>query len=321
MLNKYGCRSEAKKQIARRRETAENSAFENREIIYKKFPELKRVETQIEKSYKSTVKALVEGSTREQLEKIRQNHQELIVQRDKLIELLKVDKSEYFPNYICKKCEDTGSVEGKDCDCLENLTRQIIYREMCREFPANKCHFSDFSLDYYTDEKEKQKMQDIYRKTLDYAENFTLDSKSLFFQGGTGLGKTHISLSIANHVVKKGYGVLYNSVQNFLNAVEKERFGQEKDEDTLKSLLECDLLILDDLGTEFLTQFSTSVLYNIVNTRYINSLPTVISSNLTPRELEERYGQQLFSRFAGCYDWFVFVGNDIRKQKKFERKQ
>ena len=320
MINRYDCRQEAKNQIAKRRENAENNALENRGIILRKHPELMEVERKIEANYKKTITALISGASEKEIEKIRDNHKKIVEDRDNLLALLKIDKSEYFPQYFCEKCEDTGAVGEMDCECLTALVRQLAYQKMCKEFPANKYHFEDFSLDYYPDEKERERMEDIYNKTLEYAENFGKNSGSMFFQGGTGLGKTHISLSIANKVAQNGFGVLYNSTQNFLSAVEKEHFGNDKDGDTLISLLECDLLILDDLGTEFLTQFTTSVLYNIINTRYINSRPTIISSNLTPRELEERYGQQLFSRFAGCFDWLVFLGGDIRKQKKFSCK-
>ena len=320
MMNHYDCRQEAKNQIVRRRENAEITAFENRERIFRNHPELLEIERKIEANYKKTITALISGATENEIEKIRDDHKKIVDDRDDLLDLLKIKKDEYFPKYFCQKCEDTGAVGEKDCECLITLIRQLAYKQMCKEFPANKYHFEDFSLDYYPDKNEKDRMEDIYKKTLDYAKNFSKNSPSLFFQGGTGLGKTHISLSIANEVAKKGFGVLYNSTQNFLTAVEKEHFSNDKDGDTLLSLLECDLLILDDLGTEFLTQFTTSVLYNIINTRYINSRPTIISSNLTPRELEERYGQQLFSRFAGCFDWLVFLGGDIRKQKKFSGK-
>ncbi len=320
MINRFDCRQEAKNRIAQRRENAENTAFENREKILRKHPELSEAERKIEANYKRTITALISGASEKEIEKIRQDHKKIVEDRDALLDILKIEKDKYFPRYFCEKCEDTGAVGEKDCECLTALTRQLAYQQMCKEFPANKYHFEDFSLDYYSDNKEKERMEDIYNKTLEYAENFGKDSNSLFFQGGTGLGKTHISLSIANKVAQKGFGVLYNSTQNFLSAVEKEHFSGDKDGDTLISLIECDLLILDDLGTEFLTQFTTSVLYNIINTRYINSRPTIISSNLTPRELEERYGQQLFSRFAGCFDWLVFLGGDIRKQKKFSGK-
>ncbi len=320
MINRFDCRQEAKNKITKRRENAENTALENREKILRKHPELWEVERKIEANYKKTITALISGATEKEIEKIRDDHKKIVEDRDNLLDLLKIKKDEYFPKYFCEKCEDTGAIGEKDCDCLTALIRQLAYQQMCKEFPANKYHFEDFSLDFYPDKKVKERMEDIYNKTLEYAENFGKNSSSLFFQGGTGLGKTHISLSIANKVAKKGFGVLYNSTQNFLTAVEKEHFGNDKEGDALISLLECDLLILDDLGTEFLTQFTTSVLYNIINTRYINSRPTIISSNLTPRELEERYGQQLFSRFAGCFEWLVFLGGDIRKQKKFSSK-
>ena len=265
MINRYNCRQEAVAQIASRKENAEMTALANRTQYFAKFPELKNIESKIEQGYKTVINALINGATREQMETLRKKHTELCAQRDNLLDLLGVNKLEYFPNYICKCCEDTGYVDGKDCTCLDTLVRQIAYRQMCKEFPADKYRFADFSLEYYD---EKEKMKKIYDKAVDFAENFSSDSPNLFLQGGTGLGKTHISLSIANEVAKKGYGVLYNSVQNFLSVIEREHFGQDKGDDTLTALLTCDLLILDDLGTEFLTQFTNSILYNIINTRY-----------------------------------------------------
>ena len=133
--------------------------------------------------------------------------------------------------------------------------------------------------------------------------------------GKTGLGKTHLSLAIAAEVSKKGYKVIYGSAQNLLRKVEKEHFSGGDDE-TINSLLECDLLVLDDLGTEFESKFNASQVYNIINTRLNFSLPTIISTNLTMSELEGRYEQRVVSRLIGEYDVLMFIGNDVRQLKK-----
>ena len=134
--------------------------------------------------------------------------------------------------------------------------------------------------------------------------------------GNTGLGKTHLSLAIAAVVTQNGYGVVYGSVNNLVSKLEKEHFGRDEDNGTLESLLTCDLLILDDLGTEFRTAFSTAELYNIANTRQMAKRPTIISTNLTMKELEAAYSSRFTSRIIADYVRCLFQGEDIRQKKR-----
>jgi DNA replication protein DnaC len=135
-------------------------------------------------------------------------------------------------------------------------------------------------------------------------------------QGETGLGKTHLSLAIAGEVIEKGYTVLYNSAQNIFNELQKERFGKGDSDGRFEPMvLECDLLVIDDLGAEFSTQFTNAALYNIVNTRINASLPTIISTNLSLKELEERYTRRISSRLIGEYNTLYFIGGDVRQKK------
>ena len=133
--------------------------------------------------------------------------------------------------------------------------------------------------------------------------------------GKTGLGKTHLSLAILGVVINKGYSVYYNSVQNIMDRLQKEHFGKTTyNEDSIEGdLYESDLLILDDLGAEFSTQFTVAELYNILNTRMINSKPIIISTNLTVREIEEKYSQRIASRIVGSCMPLQFCGRDIRQ--------
>ena len=131
--------------------------------------------------------------------------------------------------------------------------------------------------------------------------------------GGTGLGKTHLSLAIANVAINKGYSVIYGTAQNILGDLQNESFGRA---DNIRysehSVLNCDLLIIDDLGTEFKNSYSVSCLYNIVNTRLSAKLPTIISTNFSTKELEEKYDQRITSRITGEYNILMLLGNDIR---------
>ena len=149
------------------------------------------------------------------------------------------------------------------------------------------------------------------------AENPGKAYNPLFIYGNSGLGKTHLSLSIASVALERGYSVLYDSVINFLRKIEREHFGKEHPEtDTMELLLTCDLLILDDLGTELMTSFVHSAMYQIVNTRLITGKKTVISTNLSPDELGRRYGAPVLSRLQGEYQMLLFFGEDIRRQKR-----
>ena len=159
-------------------------------------------------------------------------------------------------------------------------------------------------------------MREIFEYCRCYADDFGKCSDSLFMHGATGLGKTHLSLAIANVVVEKGFEVIYGSAQNLLSSLEREKFGGGSGE-MEKELLDCDLLIIDDLGSEFSTQFTVACIYNIINTRINLGKPVIISTNLTGEELEAKYTQRITSRIIGSYVSLLFIGKDIRQLKKF----
>ncbi len=225
--------------------------------------------------------------------------------------------------YFCPKCEDTGFIESKLCECHISLLKDLAFEEAGKNSPLKFCKFEDFKLSYYPDTapsaKEKsvrEKMSEILDFCKFYAASFDTSSQSVLMQGYTGLGKTHLSLAIAGEVIKKGYNVLYNSAQNFFNELEKERFGKTSTNGAYEAMmLECDLLVIDDLGAEFQTSFTKSALYNIINTRMNSGLPTIISTNLNLVEIENQYTQRISSRIIGEYTILSFEGKDIRQLK------
>ncbi len=226
------------------------------------------------------------------------------------------------PVYSCHICNDKGTVNGKRCECFMNMVRKAAAADLNRTSPLSLCTFDDFDLSYY-DDTEVTKIGTTARKIMEknlsfcknYAENFHLPYNSVLIRGRTGLGKTHLSLSIASEVLAKGYSVIYGSAPDFFRRVEKEHFGAHTDTDTLEMLIKTDLLVLDDLGAEFESKFYCSVLYNIINDRLNASLPTVISTNLELSEIETRYGERIYSRIA-TMDKPIFVGSDVRALKK-----
>ena len=231
--------------------------------------------------------------------------------------------------YSCKTCSDTGFVGGVMCNCFKKILRNVTYDRLSRLSPLTLCSFSTFDLDYYgiKDSSSSEnigkyargKMKKIYDFCLDYANNFSLRSVNIFMLGETGVGKTHLSLAIAKKVIEKGFGVVYASVPNITAKLEKERFRFLGEETMEKHLMECDLLILDDLGTEYHTAFSNSAIYNIINSRLLCKKATIINTNCNLKTLETDYSKRLVSRILGHYRFLQFCGKDIRVQKAMHR--
>lgn len=228
-------------------------------------------------------------------------------------EILKANNfQEYTP--VCKICNDSGFVNGKYCDCIKKRAINIAFSELNDGVSLENYGFDKFSLEYYPDEY-KNGVKKVLETCKDFANNFN-GNKNLFLLGNTGLGKTHLSLSIAKEVINKGYSVVYGPSDNILSKIEKEHFSYSATTPFKDSVLNCDLLILDDLGTEFLTQYTLSTIYNIINNRLISGKATIISTNFSLDYLDEKYNPRITSRLLGSYTTKLLKGNDIRQLKK-----
>ena len=226
--------------------------------------------------------------------------------------------------YTCPRCRDSGYLtDGSMCSCLLALYDKEQAAALSEALRLGGESFADFSLRWYG-EAERSVMELTLDTARSYAVHFARGSGSMLFQGGTGLGKTFLSGCIAKTVSGRGYGVVYEGVQNAFAAFEEQKFSRDAEtyaaaSEKVRRILECDLLILDDLGTELTTSFTQSALYTIVNTRLCEGRSTIISTNLSDAELEKRYLPQTVSRILGEYDVLPFVGADIRAQKKERR--
>ena len=228
------------------------------------------------------------------------------------------------PQPVCGLCGDTGYLRDGLCECHRQLLTKAAQEALRACAPAYDFAFGSFDVRLCGNEEDPasgvvpcNNMKKLLDYCRAYAEDFDLSSPSLFMHGKTGLGKTHLSLAIAMAAVEKGYGVVYGSVQTLLGKLEKERFDKSSADhgEAEESLLGCDLLVLDDLGTEVSTSFTLAWVYSIINTRLMRNLPTIISTNLTPEELEARYAERITSRITGCYVSLAFFGRDIRQIK------
>ena len=313
MINARRAENEAKAEVRRR-------AFETLEPAYLKW---KREQV----AAAAQLMRAIELSPTRAAVLIEEQKQRSIGARAEILALLKkngLPENYLDVQYTCPKCGDTGVVDTRLCSCQIELLKSLAYNEAGSRSPLKCCRFEDFRLDYYDTAysaeircSPRERMADILRICKQYAAEFDTTSQSILMHGETGLGKTHLSLAIAGAVIEKGYHVIYNSAQNIFNELQRERFGKtESDGQYETMLLECDLLVIDDLGAEFSTAFTNAALYNIINTRINMGLPTIISTNLDLMELEERYARRISSRLIGEYLLLGFVGADIRQLKK-----
>lgn len=223
-------------------------------------------------------------------------------------------------NYFCPKCRDTGYCGDSVCDCLKALLREEACKLANAGSPLPLFTFDNFDLTFYPDDTDpdtginvRWHMQKLFTHCKKYAANFKHVDSSLLLLGKTGLGKTHLSLSIANAVIEQGYGVIYDTAQNIFSKIEDENFGRSEKKYTA-SVLDCDLLILDELP-DYASPYWVNTLYNIINTRTLRNLPMIVSTNLTEKELVTKYGERIFSRLIGQFTLLKFFGNDVRQQK------
>jgi len=310
--------------LLKRHKAAEADAAARKAAFYQSCPEAEKIESLLSTTAIAAARTILSGgNAKEQLTKLKKNNQAL---QERLRVLIQNGghRADYLePNYTCKVCSDTGYLDGKMCDCMKNLLRTEAFNCLNSLTPLSLSTFDSFSLDYYPNSAEEGSrksprmiMEDVLSNCRKYADSFSITSSSLIMQGGTGLGKTHISLSIANMAIQKGFGVVYCSVNNIITKLEREHFGRNDNSNTDRLLMDCDLLILDDLGTEFKSAFSSAEIYNIVNTRLMTQKPTIISTNLSMQELQERYTERFASRIMGNYVRVMFCGRDNRLQKR-----
>lgn len=309
-----------------RQKMLEQTSF-RRDQLYEKYPRLREIEAELAQNATGITKAVLSGENiHEALERLKSASLTLQEERKSILRFAGLKENYLEPCYSCPDCKDTGYRDGRLCGCVRKLARSIAFTKLSEASPLALSDFESFDCGYYSDGKDtsgvspRARMKNNLNICREYAATFTLASPSLIFKGNTGLGKTHLSLAIAGRVIEKGYGVIYGSAQNLLHKIELEHFGRgEGGEDTLQALIDCDLLVLDDLGAEFSSAFSAAAVYNILNSRINLQRPTIISTNLNLDEIEKRYSDRVGSRILGNYRALLFVGRDVR-QERLKRK-
>lgn len=217
-------------------------------------------------------------------------------------------------SYTCPECHDSGFIGVNMCRCMKIAVAEARLRDSELGGLAAKQSFDNFSFDFYSG-GDREIVRRNYDHLKSFAEGFNKNTHdSWLLMGDTGLGKTHLSTALGAAVIRRGYDVIYKSVQGMMEDFESAQFHGGDPEESRK-YYQADLLIVDDLGAEMTTQFTVSCLYNVINTRINSGKPTVFSTNLTQSQLRERYTDRITSRLFGEYRPLLFRGTDVRRQK------
>ena len=287
--------------------------------VYEKIPEIKQIDYELSSTGLQILAASLEGKEglEERIGKIKEKNLALQEKRKALLIKGGFDADFTDLKHDCLLCADQGYVGEKMCSCLKNaLVVKQLESSGVGDLISNQT-FENFSLNFYEGE-EKDVMASLLESLKTYADNFSEIKKNMLFVGGTGLGKTHLSTALAKSIIKQGYNVIYETASNIFADFENDRFRDRYsgEEPVSTKYMECDLLIIDDLGTEVVTNFTVSCLYNLINTRLNKNLPIILSTNLNSSEIRKQYNDRITSRLLGDFTILRFVGHDNRGKKK-----
>ena len=303
---------------------AQDEADARRREIHTALPAVAEIDAELRLTGLSIMAAAVEASNVEaRIAEVRERNGALRARRAVLMAAAGYPADYTDSHYECALCNDSGFVDLKMCACMRRRIIEETYAASGISTLLRTQTFDNFDLGYYADDAAAhRRMTQILALMKRFAENFRPgESESIVLFGGTGLGKTHLSSAVASTVIEGGHDVCYVSAVSLLADFEFNRFGNRsagasaEDGVDTDRYYDCDLLIIDDLGTEFTTPFAVSCLYNLLNTRQNKGLPTIISTNLTIEEFEKRYNRQIASRLRGSYVRVPFLGEDIRVLK------
>ena len=311
-----------------KRRKAEMDLEEHKEELYKKIPRLKEIENEINKISINKAKAILLNNN--DLTDYEKSIKNLKQEKDSILKKEKIDKNFFNPKYECIQCNDTGYITDKKnqtvmCSCLKQRLLNDLYNKSNLS-NIDKENFDNFNEKLFSDKKvngfgssPRENIKNIKKESLKFIENFDdINTKNLIFLGNTGLGKTYMSNCIANEILKKGKTVLYQTAPVLLETIIDNKFNKYKNNNTndfYNEVLTVDLLIIDDLGAEYLNAMKLSELFTIINTRSLNLgkvTKTIISTNLNINEIFNIYEERIGSRIAKFYDGYQFFGDDLR---------
>lgn len=311
---------------------AENEAEHNRRVrvCYARIPELSRLDGQMRSQMRELLKLTIQhpADMAEQITALETENLETQARRAELLTENGLPMDYLDDIYSCPKCRDTGNGPQGPCECLDRLYNRELTKELGVLLQTGDECFENFDLSLYPDSYDpvrrcvpRELAEIALISCRKFAENFPAVSSNLLLQGEPGLGKTYLSACVARVVAKKGCSVCYDTASSALAAFERQKFSRDPEEQEqaarrVERMLSCDLMILDDLGTEMITPMSTSALYTLINSRLVSGRKTIISTNCSEADLEKLYTPQICSRLAGEYLSLPFAGQDIRRLRR-----
>ncbi len=322
----------ASKIIQERKEKRENELRRRRREVFQSIPRVMEIENELDRYGIRMLNLIVSGECDElkAVSGIMAQNKEFLKERERLLR-----ENGYAPDFlelppVCSVCSDTGYDGSNICSCLKREIADIAMREANLSPKMASETFQNFKLTYYSDEyvpeygcSPRENMRAILEECMAFAKNFDSSEENLLLCGSCGLGKTFLSSAIANSLIEKGKDVLYVSCNALFPILEDMHFGRDVSEASayiVRKLGDCELLILDDLGSEFVTQFTSAELFRIINTRLISGRKMIISTNLNREMLKKTYNERIASRITGYFSILEFLGDDIRSIKKYEGK-
>ena len=301
---------------------------QRQEKAYSKIPALKQMDEELISQSMEAAKLAIYGNA-SAIEELKKKNKELVLCKTELLISNGFPADYLEPIYTCPECKDTGYIEQEKCQCFKQAIVDLIYSQSTIQEIIKEENFDNFRYDYYSKEKTSPitgltPYENILRvasicKT--FIEKVPKDYQNLLIYGNAGVGKTFLANSIANELLQKGVTVLYLTSYQLFELLEKNRFGKNSEQYKQPSSMEedfiyqCDVFIIDDLGTELNNSFITSELYNCINERHLLKKCTIISTNLTPEELAATYSERICSRIMGDYTFLNIFGDDIRFTK------
>ena len=323
-------RAAARLEELRRRRSAD--ADIRRRTAYAKKPALNILDRQLRGTMAELIGASLGRAHGTTVEEIRIKNLEIQRQRVEILAQIGMSADALDESPACRDCSDTGWCGAEMCHCLKALCTEEQMKELSKLLDLGEQSFDSFRLDYYSQipfagkgASPRENMELAYEFCLNYAQKFgKFYLKNILMSGAPGLGKTFLSACIARLVAQQGRSVVYDTAGNIFAQFEAKKFQQNSQDgrdarDETRRYLSCDLLIVDDLGSELTTQFTQSALYELINTRMVAGRCTIISTNLTKQDVARRYTPQIASRLEGEYYDMNFFGDDIRLLKKQQR--
>lgn len=293
-----------------------------REEVYQKVPQIRQIEDEISSQAVRCARKLLDGDTNAK-EELKQHIEDLREQKEVLLSAFGFPADYMEMHYACPECQDTGYVDGRKCRCFKKEEIRLLYSQSNIEEVLLRENFDSFSYEYYDDRvviPEIQMtvadyMRQVHTWCKEYVENFEKKGGNLIFTGSTGVGKTFLTNCIAKALIDQYQSVIYLSSNDLFDVFSKNKFHYDTEEemkDMYQYILDCDLLIIDDLGTELNNTFVSSQLFYCINERLLRKKSTIISTNLSMTMLRDTYSDRISSRIISQYSIIPLYGDDIR---------